>query len=89
MDRLIVVGGVYKHFKGFKAHVLNVAKHTETGETLVVYECFGKGVNSDHTDGIYARPIEMFLSEVDHKKYPDVKQKYRFELIGRNTNENV
>ena len=59
MDRLIVVGGVYKHFKGFKAHVLNVAKHTETGEILVVYECFGKGVNSDHADGIYARPIEM------------------------------
>ena len=79
MDRLIIVGGVYRHFKGLKAHVLNLAKHSETGEMLVVYECIGNGGN--HENGIYARPIEMFLSEVDHKKYPDVKQKYRFELI--------
>ena len=81
MDRLICVGGLYRHFKGFTAHVLNLAKHTETGETLVVYECTGTGNGSDHKNGIYARPIDMFLSEVDRKKYPDVKQKYRFELL--------
>lgn len=72
---------LYRHFKGFYAYVLDIATHTETGEQLVIYHCFGKGENSEHTDGIYARPIEMFLSEIDHEKYPDVKQKYRFELI--------
>ena len=81
MNRKIKIGGIYHHFKGFTAKVITVAKHTETGESLVVYECNGKAVNSDHANGIYARPLEMFLSEVDHTKYPDVKQKYRFELI--------
>ena len=81
MSRKIQMGGTYHHFKGFIAKVITVAKHTETGESLVVYECSGKAVNSNHEDGIYARPIDMFLSEVDHTKYPDVGQKYRFELI--------
>ena len=81
MSRQIQTGGVYRHFKGFTAKIITVATHTETGESLVVYECNGKAVNSNHEDGIYARPLEMFLSEVDHEKYPDVKQKYRFELI--------
>lgn len=82
MNREVKIGGTYHHFKGFIAKVITVAKHTETGETLVVYECNGKAVNSNHEDGIYARPIEMFLSKVDREKYPNVKQKYRFELIG-------
>ena len=81
MSRQIQTGGVYRHFKGFTAKIITIATHTETGESLVVYECNGKAVNSNHEDGIYARPLEMFLSEVDHEKYPDVKQKYRFELI--------
>ena len=81
MNREIVIGGTYQHFKGFIAKVITIAKHTETGETLVVYECNGKAVNSTHKDGIYARPIEMFLSEVDHKKYPEAGQRYRFELM--------
>ncbi len=80
MNRQVVIGGTYRHFKGFIAKVLTVAIHSETQELLVVYECTGKG-DGNHTPGIYARPIEMFLSEVDHEKYPDVKQKYRFELI--------
>ena len=83
MNRQVVIGGTYRHFKGFIAKVIAVARHTETGEELVVYKCTGKG-DCDHADGIYARPIEMFLSEVDREKYPDVKQKYRFELITDN-----
>ena len=86
MNREIKIGGIYRHFKGFIAKVITVAKHTETGEVLVVYECNGKAINSNHEDGIYARPIDMFLSEVDHKKYPDIEQKYRFELIGDEEN---
>lgn len=81
MNRAVEVGRVYHHFKGFTAIVIAIAKHTETGETLVVYECTGTGFDNTHTDGVYARPIDMFLSEVDHEKYPDVEQKYRFELI--------
>lgn len=80
MNRQVQIGGTYHHFKGFTAMVITLATHTETGEMLVIYECTGKG-DCDHKDGIYARPLEMFLSEVDHTKYPDVKQKYRFELI--------
>ena len=83
IHRDLYVGGTYRHFKGFIAKVLTVAIHSETQELLVVYECTGKG-DCDHADGIYARPIEMFLSEVDREKYPDVKQKYRFELITDN-----
>lgn len=81
--REVKIGQIYKHFKGFKAYVITIAKHSETGEDLVIYVCNSDDVKdkSGHQDGIYARPLDMFLSEVDHEKYPDVKQKYRFELI--------
>ena len=68
-------------FKGSRALVITVAKHSETGEDLVVYRCMDNNGNTNHKDGIYARPLDMFLSEVDHKRYPDVNQKYRFEEI--------
>ena len=81
--RQIKPNTIYRHFKGFKAYVITLAKHSETGEDLVIYVCNSDDVEDkgDHQDGIYARPLSMFLSEVDHKKYPDVKQKYRFEEI--------
>jgi len=74
---------IYRHFKGSKAFVITLAKHSETGEDLVIY-CCTNNENTNHKDGIYARPLKMFLSEVDHEKYPEVKQKYRFEEIKEN-----
>ncbi len=68
---------VYKHFRGTYYQVLAIAKHTETNERLVVYRALYA------PQKVYARPIEMFMSEVNHKLYPDVKKKYRFELITR------
>lgn len=68
---------MWRHFKGGKSFVITVAEHSETGEKLVVYRCV------DNKDGIYARPLEMFLAEVDHEKYPEATQKYRFEEIGK------
>ena len=70
------------HFKhelddDFAAHVYHIlcfATHSETREKYVVYQ----HLKDKH---VCVRPYDMFMSEVDHEKYPAIKQHWRFEKI--------
>ena len=78
--REIKIGKLYKHFKGKLYIVLDIVNDSESNNDdeyrkVVIYQAlYGDNLK-------WARPYDMFNSEVDHEKYPEVKQKYRFEEV--------
>ena len=95
MNREFKPGDIVQHFKRemiseeqiknepniYLYEIVGTARHTENKEELMIYKPL---YETECTNGVNfaARPLDMFLSEVDRQKYPDVKQKYRFEKLG-------
>ncbi len=94
MERKFNKGDIVKHFKREKMteeqlretptlylfEIIGTARHSENKEEYIIYKPFYPAECVKGVD-FAARPLEMFMSEVDHQKYPEVKQKYRFELF--------
>lgn len=70
----VLIGRIYRHFKGDYYLVEAVARDSETSEPCVIYrKLYADG-------GLWVRPVHMFLSRVDKQKYPQATQDFRFEL---------
>lgn len=81
MRELPKEGELWTHFKGKTVEIICVAEDTEhAGERFVIYKHLASGRE-------WARPLDMFMSEVDREKYPDVEQVYRFERVKKDENE--
>lgn len=68
----LVLGGIYRHYKGKLYRVLYIARHSETEEQLVIYQA----LYGDY--GIWARPFSMFMEDV---QMPDGTWMPRFSLL--------
>lgn len=94
-NRTFKPGDIVQHFKRemcspgeqepnqYLYEIIGVAIHSETRENLMVYRALYGEKN------LFVRPLQMFLSEVDREKYPDIKQKYRFSHYGQNESKEV
>ena len=93
MERIFYKGNIVKHFKRetiseeqlekepniYLYEIIGIARHTENKEEIMVYKPLYQTEVMNGVDFV-VRPLDMFMSEVDHSKYPNITQKYRFEL---------